>query len=361
MNIELPTLTAQLSYLINRELVYPTNKTVIKIIDVNQPEGPVYFKRKAINSNKSWKDTKIETISSNMLWRVIKPLSSGKPVQIDRVLGASYNSRSALEAMIAHTPNFFLCHPKRITEINSKQVIFEKVHKHLIFKETGHAAGKIEYCNYNGFIAEAQSEELYIEATNINSDKDEANKIKDPSIKRIHSQMQVWLSDVAKWLKLRPWIAVQDHGISINGQNLLNTPGMVTNLFNEPAISNYQQAVTIAKNIDCIWFNGGIPCAFEVEHTTGITPGLDRMGKLQSILPFIKTDYVIVAPDQDRQEVFKKASYSQFNNMDLWYLPYSSLSEMCLFTKKHQNRLDFNQHQNFLRTFMEPIPKSVGK
>jgi type II restriction enzyme len=43
-----------------------------------------------------------------MLWRLANAIQEDAPINLDRVLGASYNSRSVIESLLAHTPQFYL-------------------------------------------------------------------------------------------------------------------------------------------------------------------------------------------------------------------------------------------------------------
>lgn len=340
----------------NHALVYPSQKGVFIVTRVVSPEGPIYIKRRGIRASTPWKEVKEVSISSTMIWRYVNALKSGAPTNIDRVLGASYNTRSALEAIVAHLPNFFICYPSRITEIGSQEIIFEKGHKYIIWDpEKSHAFGvQAIDTSVNGFINESAISDIYFDAQNVEGDTQAKDKILDPSIRRMHSQMQVLLSQTANWMNLRSWIAVEDHGIITGGKNILAYPYIVKDLSNEISIKSSPDAIDVAKHIDCIWFNGGMPFVFEVEHSTGVTSGLCRMNKLRE-RSHMDTDYVIVAPDADRQMVLQKANSSQFEDMRLWYMPYSNLIEMSDFATKHKYRGNSRARGSFAKMFMEEI------
>lgn len=350
-------IVAQASCFVDRDtLVYPSQKGVFIVTRVVAPEGPIYIKRRGIKESIPWKDVREVSISSTMIWRYVNALKSGSPINIDRVLGASYNTRSALEAIVAHLPNFFICHPSRITEIGSQKITFEKGHKYIIWRpENTHAFGSLETdTSVNGFINESAVSDIYFDAQNTESYTQKQDKILDPSIRRIHSQMQVLLSQTANWMNLRSWIAIEDHGIITGGKNILSYPYIVKNLSEENSIKGSPDAIDVAKHIDCIWFNGGMPFVFEVEHSTGVTSGLCRMNKLREH-SHMDTDYVIVAPDADRQMVLQKANSTQFEDMRLWYMPYSNLIEMSDFATKHTYRGNSRARGSFAKMFMEEI------
>ena len=97
--------------------ISPKTKGLIRIIDVALPEGGITFKRWDPSKGMSEKDAKAESISSQLIWRVANAFAENQPINIDRILGASYNTRSVLETLIAHTPQFYFCYPGRIEDI----------------------------------------------------------------------------------------------------------------------------------------------------------------------------------------------------------------------------------------------------
>ncbi len=109
----------------NRTYTYinPKTKGIIKIVEVRKPEGPILFKRYNPNKGETLFMAKEESISSEMVWRVANSFFPNQPINIDRILGGSYNTRSVLETLIAHTPQFYYCYPGRIESIRSKSII----------------------------------------------------------------------------------------------------------------------------------------------------------------------------------------------------------------------------------------------
>lgn len=356
-HLSVQEIVAQASCFIGKNtLVYPSKKGVCIVTRVIFPEGPIYIKRRGIRESTAWKDVKEVPISSTMIWRYANALKSGAPTNIDRVLGASYNTRSALEAIVAHLPNFFMCQPSRITEIGSQKITTEKGHKYVIWRsEEAHDFGITKFDpTVNGFINESAIADMYFDAQCVETKDRKKGEILDPSIRRMHSQMQVLLSKTANWMSLRTWIAVEDHGIITGGQNILSYPYIVKDLSLENCIKGSPDAIDVAKHIDCIWFNGGMPFVFEVEHSTGVTSGLCRMNKLRE-RSHMDTEYVIVAPDADRQMVLQKANSAQFEDMRLWYMSYSHLIEMSDFATKHPYRGNSGARGSFAKMFMEEI------
>lgn len=356
-------LVVQFKTLINQGArAYPSGESVFIVVRVDGPEGPVYVKRKRRSDHTPWKNIAEVSISTSMLWRVVNALQTGVPVQIDRVVGASYNSRSVLEAMIACCSNFFMCRPARINFIGSQTMVAENSHKYLIWKpDESHPIGKITWMEVAGFITEVPSKDIFFDAQNTPgaNDTDEKRQMSD-EVRRIHSQMQVLLSQTADWMSMRSWVAVEDHGIVTGGKNILSYPYMVKDLADERVISNYPEAIDVAKHIDCIWFNGGMPFVFEVEHTTGVTSGLTRMQRLHERAAHSATDYVVVAPDDDRGKVLEKADSDQYDGLSLWYMPYSALIELNEFSKKHCYRCGHRGRGEFTKMFMEQVHENNG-
>ena len=111
--------------------------TQVRIVDVVMPEGPIYIQRKS-----SGKVSDVQ-ISTAMLYRVCNYIEEGKPINVDRILGASYNTRSALEALMAATPEFYWGLPGRIEKTERGETI-KRGHKHLIWlPTTPHQLGKV--------------------------------------------------------------------------------------------------------------------------------------------------------------------------------------------------------------------------
>lgn len=349
------SLVLQIKRLPRVSIPYPSGKGECRIVDVQPPEGPILFKRR--NDTTPWERCKTECISGPLLWRVVNALNTGIPIQIDRVVGASYNCRSVLEAIIAACPNFFICRPNRYAII-AGQVSIKKGHKHLLWKpDQKHELPSPTMLDIQGYISEVPSVDVYFDCVEV---PDPITKVAaeqvDPEIKRMHSLMQVALCDCATWLNMRPWVAVEDHGIKYHGKSILELPNMVNDLKNENVISNYPKAIKVAKHVDCLWFNGGLPFAFEVEHSTGVTSGLTRMNALRTQLEFCRTNYIIVAADEARADVLKKAADPQFEDMPLGFLPYSAVTEFHAFTKRHPNR--GNVKKEFVLTFVEEFNKA---
>lgn len=72
--------------------INPKTKGLIKIESVESPEGPIRIKRWDPSKGEIESLQKTETISSEMIWRIANAFNPDQPINIDRVLGASYNT-----------------------------------------------------------------------------------------------------------------------------------------------------------------------------------------------------------------------------------------------------------------------------
>jgi len=326
--------------------VNPQNNGEIKIVRIDLPEGPIVIKRRKIGSE--W--GKEENISSQMIWRVANALNSRIPINIDRVLAGSYNTRSVLEALLAHTPDIFVCTPGRQETIGGI-VSIKRGHKHILWNpEKLHALGRIEHIDLGEscVINEIPSIDMMYDVVPAQQTKEGM----DIDILRRHSQIQVALSEIAKAFDIRTWIAVEDHGIIYNKKRIIEYPNIIKDLTTEPTISQFPNAIHVGKHIDCLFFNGGLPFAFEVEHTTGVTSGLSRMLQFKNAAEHLNTHYVIVAPDNDREDVMTKCNKEQFKELNAFYFPYSQVEELYSFTSRHEGHIK-GIKKDFLLTFME--------
>src|SRR5690606_14940558 len=111
------------------------------------------------SKGEKFEHAKLQSISVEMLARIAKAFIPNHPLNFDRVLGASYNTRSALETLMAHTPEFYFCYPGRIDSYTGK---VERGHKHLIWcPDEPHAAGVIQEKETDVAISEMTFEATY--------------------------------------------------------------------------------------------------------------------------------------------------------------------------------------------------------
>lgn len=325
----------------------PSNHGEIQIVNIRMPEGPIRIRRRRAGGVFG----KEESISSQMLWRAANALGTGIPVNFDRIFAGSYNTRSVLETLLAHTAEIYTCHPGRQESIGGK-IRIQKGHKHIILMPTPHEIGRTASVELSAdcVISEIPSLGMMYDIVPAVAWVGDPEKIK---LQRRHSQIQIALAEIAKALDMRAWIAVEDQGMRYNGKPIIEYPYIVKSLRDERAICEYPEAIDVAKHIDCLYFNGGLPFAFEVEHTTGVTSGLTRMTSFKSFSPNYDTHYVIVADDHNRNLVKQRSMPEQFEELEPMYFPYSNVEDLHSFIHRHDGRLR-GVKKDFLLGFMEP-------
>ncbi|EJG2002287.1 hypothetical protein RB979_004148 [Vibrio alginolyticus] len=334
---------------------YPTKetKTKIMIVDIKLPEGPIYIKRWDPSKGQTPAQKKKEPISPQMLWRLASALKPNKPVNVDRIYGGSYNTRSALEALLLHTPTFYLCFPGRLEKIGPETKVKEG-HKHLIYcPDIPHEQGKMHVKEVNDMVISEVDRELYFDALDLNISGKE--KEIDIEQKRRHAQIQILLVKSAEAMGLKSWVAKNDHGILYNNEKLIEMDCVLKDLDNTPALQGYPNAAPAGELIDCIWFGDEgkkIPAIIEIEHSTGVTSGLNRMKGFKEESPELAhMTYIIAAPDEIREQVLKKANAPQFQDMNTFFLPYSAIEELYLLCKRGLKGIN---NTMFFHTFLEP-------
>lgn len=329
--------------------INPSTTTKIIIEDVVYPEGPIKIKRYDPSKGKGMEEAKEQSISTKMLWRVANAFVTNYPVQIDRVLGASFNTRSTLEALIAHTPEFYYCYPGRIEIIESTSGI-KQGHKHLMWcPDNPHKEGIMCKMETDIVISEIRSNVIY-DSLILPEPKDYELDI---DIKRRHAQIQLALLMIGKQLGSLVWIAKNDKNIEYRGEKIGEMEGVIPSLRNLKLLTSFSEAIRAALMIDVIWFRNSkfMPAVFEIEHSTGVTSGLSRMKNFQDVLPPFETRWVIVAPDEIRDKVFKEANKTQFNSLNAQFFPYSGVEELYSLCQRRKIK---GVTDEFLDSFMEP-------
>ena len=107
----------------NYNYVNPRTPGLIHIENVALPTGPIQIRRWNPRKGETFSGANVESISSEMIWRVANAVNHGEPINLDRVLGGSYNTRSVLETLMALTPEFYFCYPGRIKDIDGHSSI----------------------------------------------------------------------------------------------------------------------------------------------------------------------------------------------------------------------------------------------
>jgi hypothetical protein len=309
--------------------VNPKNKGTIEILNVKIPFGPVTIRRSGSKAGSS-------TISKEMMERVASAIAEGMPVNLDRVLGASYNTRSALETLLAHTSEFYFCYPGRISPSGSSVKVL-KGHKHIMWKPNApHAHGELLEVKTKMVVSEsAACDTVYDEVASLGVQEESVNEY---SHARRHAQIQYLLAQVGFQFGYKIWIAQNDRGVKIGDKSFSEMPGVLPTLKEGTVIANFSEAAHAARLIDCIWFKNGrlMPAVFEVEHSTGVTSGLTRMKAFRDILPPFPSRYVIAAPDEDRAKVFAEFDKAQFRDLKPQYISYSAIEELAGLCRKRK-------------------------
>jgi len=335
----------------NQQFAYisPKNKGMIVVDSVTKPEGPIHFRRFNPEKGEGPRTNEPETISTEMLWRVANAINENVPFNVDRILGASYNSRSVLETLLAHTPQFFYCYPGRIERLSNVESI-KRGHKHLVWcPEKPHQKGVLQKKNVDLVISEVPSREVVYEAVSVLEGQ---KPIGDIVVQRRHAQIQIALFLIGVQLGYRTWIAQNDKGILYRNKRICEYPGVIGDLRDEQLLRSHEEAMKAALLIDCIWFKNGrlMPAVMEVEHSTGVRSGLTRMKNFMDRFPPFPTRWVIVAPDEDRDLVMRECEAPQFASLKTKFFSYSAVEELYSLCSRRKIR---GISEEFIDCFME--------
>lgn len=272
----------------------------------------------------------IELINRGEIWRIANACSEGEPFNVDRILGASYNTRSVFETLLALTPQFYTCYPGRIENMGGN-VKIKNGQKHLLWlPQKPHENGQIVVEQTSNMAVSEIPAKTVVYDSIVFPDSTLAGEGMDIEIIRRHTQIQIALYLIGRQLGFRTWIANNDKGIVYKDKPLCQHDGIIPVLESDSNIVTNNHAVQNALLIDCIWFQNGrhMPAVMEVEHTTGILSGLDRMKGLYDAIPDFRTKYVIVAPDEDRDDAIEKINLPRYRCLEARYFPYSSVEEL---------------------------------
>jgi type II restriction enzyme len=347
----LVTFIAQLPRNVQHSYIRSSTKSVILVDTVERPEGPVSVRRFRPDRGEGPTAKRPQTISREMLWRVANAMQPNIPVNLDRLLGASYNTRSVLEALLAHTPQFYYCYPGRVSRVRDRETI-KKGHKHLIWcPDDPHENGVLTERTTDIVISEIPRAEVVYEAVSVAASSDPGIDI---DIQRRHAQIQVALFLIGAQLGYRTWIAQNDKGLLYRNKRICEYPGIVADLRDVRLLQAFEEAISAALLIDCIWFKNGklMPAVMEVEHSTGVRSGLLRMQNFKDRLPPFPSRWVIVAPDDIRAQVIKECQTPQFAGMNPRFFSYSAVEELYGLCSRRKIR---GITEDFLDCFMETV------
>ncbi len=327
---------------------YFSGLSKLQITRIQKPEGPISFNRwnnqleSGIGSISTAQLARIATICSN------KP---NYPLHVDRLFSAGGNSRSALETLLAYTPHFFMCFPVRFDSYTGEML---QNLKHIMWcPDKQHPLGEIGISEYNETITELELGldfgQIGITSEMLSDDLDSIEA------KTTHTQMQIALVEIGNALNFRTWIAANDRHIPVRDTTLGRLPGVIQSL-EDVDILYKSQAKQAASLLDCIWFTkdfSRIPAVMEIEHSTGVTSGLTRMHKLQSVIPAVSINFTVVAPNHLRNKVVKEANQTIFRELRTRFMPYSTIRELYGLIQRYHltNVVD----HTFIEPFMEAI------
>lgn len=337
----------------NRAYTYVdlSNPGLIQVASITPPEGPIRIKRYDSRTQTA-ADVDSESISSGFFRRLADAIVENEPFSIDEVFQGSYNYRSAVESLLAHTPQFYSCRPGRIESTTSGPVFHEGV-KHLIWvPNEPHELGVVRTRDVTRVVTDLKTAEYgQIDFSTIPTDRPETN---DEA--RSHSLIQIALVEIGIGLGCQSYVAANDQHIVYRGAPLAKFPGVVRRLDDVPEMAYSGEVIEAAKLIDCIWLRPRqIPALFEVEHSTGVNSGLLRMQKFRDSFLEIRTRYVVVAPDALRDEVKRKASAPQFAPMSPFFMPYSTVLSLYAIVQRWNRLRDATGTGfEFLDAFLEP-------
>lgn len=343
----------------DRDYTYANERThtVVRIISITEPEGPISVKRWDPTKGQTANRAKAASISRDMIWRLANSITENTPVNLERVYASSYNLRSALEALLVHTPQFYFCYPGRIVNYGDASQRTARGHKHIIWlPDEPHQNGLAAQKNVeNMAVSELPTRSVVYDSITLPTGY--SIPAQDLPAARRHAQIQILLYLIGKAIGHRTWIAANDHGIVYQGTPLRDCPGIIPSLTNdtEGNLIKGSRAEHEARLIDCIWLHGlnDIPAVMEVEHSTGVTSGLDRMRELSLKIPRLETiRYVIVAPDEDRTLVQNRINQEQFRDLKAKFFPYSAVEELYYLSTTRNLK---GANQSFIDSFMEDV------
>ncbi len=333
--------------------VNSTNHGCIRVVCVFRPAGPVQFKRWDPTKKKTEHDAKVENISYSEILRIANAFREGEPINVDRILGGSYNTRSVLESLLAHTPEFYPCYPGRIQE-DGESIQIKKGHKHIIWvPDHPHQNGCLgEAYETDDVVSEIPPRQVVYSGLEITYKRPDFEL--DNGFLRRHSQMQIAAYFIGHQLNYHTWIAQNDCSIRYNDMPIKYYDGVIESLNDCPSVKNFPGACEAGKLIDCMWLTSrDIPAVMEVEHSTKVTRGLTRMLNFSRKIPqFKNTRYVIIASEKDRNLVKRECNKEIFQELEPMFFPYMAVEE--LYDLCHRRNIR-GVSPEFLDCFMEPM------
>ncbi len=325
--------------------VYPANDTEIIVRSVTLPYGPITYTRRP--KGKHARTCKLETISEDIIRRVAAQIERHKAFSIDAILNGTGNNRSVLEAILAHAAEFYVCYPgKHLNGVADRR-------KHLYWNpDKPHRVGAI-----------TETTEILGVMTTPNQSFTLSSRADHPcnfASLRKHQQLQVKLFEFGASMNWSVWIAENDQNLKIGRRKVSNHPSAIQHLSRIPILQAYPAGLKAARHLDVMFVreDGYIPAVIEIEHTTGIVPGLTRMNNFRLNMGGVYanrgsggTSFIICVDDEKTAEAVAKASSPQFADLSPRFLPYSRVDLLWELCRDSRQRA-FNE--NVLEVFSDP-------
>lgn len=334
-----------------RAYPYFSGRNEVRIVEIIPPEGPIRFSRIGeADQPESISIQKIATAAS---------VFSGKPdypIHFERLYSGGGNDRSALETLLAYTPNFFICYPQKTNPYTGilEETSRNKRQKHLMWcPDDRHDLGVLAEKEYEQVISAFEFGTSFgdIQVTADMLDEE----FESIAAKKTHSQIQVALVMIGNALRFRTYIARNDQSILVGDVQLGSLEGTIQTLDDVPLLYK-PETKRAAALIDCIWFTQDldfIPAVVEVEHSTGVTSGLTRMLKFKETVPALNLTFTIVAPDELRSKVVSEANNRAFRSLGARFMPYTTVRFLYGLVQKYS--LAGVVERGFIEPFMERI------
>jgi predicted RNA-binding protein len=139
--------------------------------------------------------------------------------------------------------------------------------------------------------------------------------------KSLHTKMQYVLVKLGMLGKCSVWVARNDRNKSYLGQKFSDLC-----LRELPKLGFSPGVSKLIENIDVLWLKANmIIGAFEIEESTSIYSGLLRLSDLANLVPNIKIQLFIVAPEKRRGKVLEEANRPTFSGQ----IMETSLNTIC--------------------------------
>lgn len=124
-----------------------------------------------------------------------------------------------------------------------------------------------------------------------------------PNIEATHEQIIYALAKLGQYAGCSVWIGKKEQAAEFETEKFSRL-----SIASLPQLGGIpEEARKIIEQIDVLWLKGNVIIgAFEVEHTTGVVTGLARFNDLLNIIPNIKMDMYIIAPDDREKKVIQE-------------------------------------------------------